>query len=149
MSELKYRKLPVEVEAFKLGEAWPDWWADAVTANKAKTYNQDDRWRGGPDYALIQTLEGEMRAEKGDWIIRGVKGEVYPCKPDIFALTYEPATRPAPERHNELREALQGARDVIVTACGETAPYIKIALARIDAALTEQAAPVATEKGNG
>lgn len=37
----------------------------------------------------IQTLEGEMRAEVGDWIIRGVKGEFYPCKPDIFEATYE------------------------------------------------------------
>lgn len=39
---------------------------------------------------FIKTLEGEMRADKGDWIIRGVKGEFYPCKPDIFASTYEP-----------------------------------------------------------
>lgn len=39
----------------------------------------------------IQTLEGEMRADLGDWVIRGVKGEFYPCKPDIFVATYEPA----------------------------------------------------------
>lgn len=38
---------------------------------------------------LIATLEGVMRAEPGDWIIQGVKGELYPCKPDIFAMTYE------------------------------------------------------------
>lgn len=38
----------------------------------------------------IPTLEGEMRADPGDWIIRGVQGEFYPCKPDIFAATYEP-----------------------------------------------------------
>lgn len=38
---------------------------------------------------LIATLEGVMRAEPGDWVIRGVKGELYPCKPDIFAATYE------------------------------------------------------------
>ncbi|MFM6927003.1 MAG: hypothetical protein ACKOX6_00975 [Bdellovibrio sp.] len=37
----------------------------------------------------IQTREGEMRADMGDWIIKGVKGEFYPCKPDIFQLTYE------------------------------------------------------------
>lgn len=42
------------------------------------------------DCMLIRTLEGTMRAEPGDWIIRGVKGELYPCKPDIFAATYEP-----------------------------------------------------------
>ncbi len=39
----------------------------------------------------IHTLEGDMKAEKGDWIITGVHGEQYPCKPDIFAETYEPA----------------------------------------------------------
>ena len=39
----------------------------------------------------IETLEGVMRANPGDWIIRGVKGELYPCKPDIFEATYEPA----------------------------------------------------------
>lgn len=40
---------------------------------------------------LIATLEGVMHASEGDWIIRGVQGEFYPCKPDIFAATYEPA----------------------------------------------------------
>lgn len=39
---------------------------------------------------IIHTLEGDMVAEPGDWIITGVRGEVYPCKPDIFAATYEP-----------------------------------------------------------
>lgn len=38
----------------------------------------------------IRTLEGDMTANKGDWIIKGVQGEFYPCKPDIFAATYEP-----------------------------------------------------------
>lgn len=84
-----YRKKPVVIDAFILGTEWPDWWADAVTAGKITTHNNDDRWRGGPDYALIKTLEGEMRAERDDWIIRGVKGEIYPCKPDIFLATYE------------------------------------------------------------
>ena len=41
---------------------------------------------------LIETLEGEMLADPGDWIIRGVKGEFYPCKPDIFEATYEAVT---------------------------------------------------------
>lgn len=44
----------------------------------------------GPCPIIIPTLEGDMRAEPGDWIITGVKGERYPCKPDIFAATYEP-----------------------------------------------------------
>jgi len=68
--------------------------------------------------AGIETLEGFMEASIGDWIITGVKGERYPCKPDIFAATYEPAARPAPEAllwqimvagppGNERREAIQ------------------------------------------
>lgn len=40
----------------------------------------------------IKTLEGTMEASPGDWIIKGVKGEFYPCKPDIFEATYEPVT---------------------------------------------------------
>ncbi len=43
------------------------------------------------DCLYIGTLEGTMAAMPGDWIIRGVKGELYPCKPDIFAATYDPA----------------------------------------------------------
>ena len=43
---------------------------------------------------LIRTLEGEMKAQPGDWIIRGIAGEVYPCKPDIFEATYESAPQP-------------------------------------------------------
>jgi len=42
-------------------------------------------------HLTIPTLEGVMRADAGDWIIRGVKGEFYPCKPDIFNATYDPA----------------------------------------------------------
>lgn len=38
---------------------------------------------------VVRTLEGEMTADLGDWLIRGVKGEIYPCKPDIFEATYE------------------------------------------------------------
>lgn len=56
-------------------------------------------------YLLIQTLEGNMRADMGDWIIRGVKGEFYPCKPDIFEATYEPASV-------ETADAMLRAREV-------------------------------------
>ena len=49
-------------------------------------------WIDPADGALmIRTLEGDMKVSLGDYIIRGVQGEVYPCKPDIFAATYEPA----------------------------------------------------------
>jgi hypothetical protein len=88
----KWRKRPVVIDAFRLGhDNMPDWFCDKVSTNEITTHNLDGRWRGGPDRALINTLEGQMIAEFGDWIIRGVKGEVYPCKPDIFDATYEPA----------------------------------------------------------
>ena len=44
-------------------------------------------------FMVIATLEGEMQAKPGDWIIRGVQGEFYPCKPDIFEQTYQPVTK--------------------------------------------------------
>jgi hypothetical protein len=43
-----------------------------------------------PDGVSIKTLEGKMKGDIGDWIIQGVKGEIYPCKPDIFEATYDP-----------------------------------------------------------
>ena len=78
----RFRKRPVEIEAFRLplADPMPPWLAEAVAAGKVRPY------RGG---AKIDTLEGLLTAAPDDWIIRGVKGELYSCKPDVFALTYE------------------------------------------------------------
>jgi hypothetical protein len=79
----KFRKKPVVIEAMQL----------PLNAEKLALLTV---WNGGQEIELrrdgivIATLEGEMLAGKGDWIIKGVKGELYPCKPDIFAATYEP-----------------------------------------------------------
>lgn len=85
---MKFRKKPVVIEAFKLGvDSIPDWFMDKVTSD-------DIRLHGGHrtlENADIKTLEGVMRADFGDFVIQGVKGEIYPCKSDIFAATYEPA----------------------------------------------------------
>ena len=95
---MKYRKKPVVIEAFQLGEEvlpawfrdevnWPNSWHDAIT-NRNITLKQDQ----GDCRAVsahIQTLEGVMVASPGDFIIQGVQGEIYPCKPDIFEATYE------------------------------------------------------------
>ena len=79
---MKYRKKPVVIEAFMLGiEYIPDWFMDKVTANEIILR--------GHDGADINTLEGVMHANLGDFIIKGVNGEIYPCKPDIFMKTYE------------------------------------------------------------
>ena len=76
----KYRKKPVVIEAFKyLHDEVPTWWRERQDISIAVETAE----------ALIPTLEGLMRANPGDMIIRGVKGELYPCKPDIFEATYE------------------------------------------------------------
>ena len=84
----RYRKKPVVIEAwqFRLDKVdEPPWLHTALR-------NGNVYFQGGDDpYLTVETLEGRMRANVDDWIIRGVQGEIYPCKPDIFAATYEPA----------------------------------------------------------
>ena len=79
----KYRKRPVVIEAVQ--------WRGTETLediNKLGSHQMRPICRDNHQL-IIQTLEGEMRADPGDWIIKGVQGELYPCKPDIFAATYE------------------------------------------------------------
>jgi hypothetical protein len=88
----RYRKKPVEIEALQLPDAGRDQheaaqflarWCDGYVVGAVE----------GPLSAItIRTLEGDHLASPGDWIIRGVKGEFYPCKPDIFEATYDPVT---------------------------------------------------------
>jgi hypothetical protein len=90
MGAQRFRKKPVEVEAILAseaiqyaGQAWdqlPDWLAETYEHGIVVFT---------PTEVFIKTLEGTMRAEKGDWIIRGIQGELYPCKPDVFEATYE------------------------------------------------------------
>lgn len=77
---MKFRKKPVEIEAIQFDGLNHDAVADFCAPKIIKV--------GGNFTLLIPTLEGEMTASKGDWIIKGVKGEFYPCKPDIFQATY-------------------------------------------------------------
>jgi hypothetical protein len=75
---MKFRKKPVEIEAVQYtGE------------NLNEILQFVGRLKTGPG-CRIETLEGTMEASPGDWIIKGVKGEFYPCKPEIFLATYEP-----------------------------------------------------------
>ncbi len=86
----KYRKKPVVIEAFNwTGDQYqtedPEWACEAIRSGILSFQNE-----GTPEVTLqITTLEGTMTAMRGDWIIKGVKGEFYPCKPDIFEATYE------------------------------------------------------------
>lgn len=100
-----YRKKPVVIEAvclddviigadrnyrvvFDTKEDLPEW-LTAALINEV-VYPVSDE----PPQVIVKTFEGEMFASKGDWIIRGVKGELYPCKPDVFRVTYDPAAEP-------------------------------------------------------
>lgn len=86
----KFRKKPVVVDAFRasdvISSAATDW--KSLPECIAKAYEEGDILFL-PQSIWIRTLEGRMEANCGDWIIRGVKGELYPCKPDIFTATYE------------------------------------------------------------
>lgn len=85
----KFRKKPVVIEAHRIGDdGWPDSIWQGVNENKI-ILHLDTVNKKTVGYVDIVTLEGTMHGEIGDWIIRGVKGEFYPCKPDIFAATYE------------------------------------------------------------
>lgn len=91
MSVKKYRKKPVEIEAVELVDAnamrRAANWCGGIYHYEAKPSDPIDV----AYWVDIPTLEGTMRASRGDYIIRGVRGEFYPCKPDIFEQTYEEA----------------------------------------------------------
>jgi len=87
----KFRKKPIEIEAFRFYIDYiPDWFMDKVSSNDITLINCDyKRYSINEAYCEIKTLEGVMRGNGGDYIIRGVYGEIYPCKPDIFNKTYD------------------------------------------------------------
>jgi hypothetical protein len=88
---MKHRKKPVVIEAFQFYvDPPPDWFTDEVTKNNIVLFNCDRRvYPIEEAYCEIKTLEGVMRGNGGDYVIQGVQGEIYPCKPDIFEATYE------------------------------------------------------------
>lgn len=82
MTATKFRKKPVEIEAIQFDGS------NGVEIAKWVTgHGQDAQLNRGEVYLV--TLEGVMHASPGDYVIRGVQGEFYPCKPDIFAATYD------------------------------------------------------------
>jgi hypothetical protein len=96
----KFKKKPVVIDAVRFNGVNQseilDFYPAAFFSTEGSTRRSfsDEQ----PDQSLpiveIRTLEGTMVANVGDWIIRGVKGEYYPCKPDIFKATYEPLPMP-------------------------------------------------------
>lgn len=107
LPDYKWAKRPIAIEAFRLAfDPIPDWFMNKVSRNEIIL-------RGGYgdlQWCEIMTLEGVMIGNRGDYIIKGVKGEVYPCKPDIFEITY---TRPQPEPVAVDTEALDAAEEFL------------------------------------
>lgn len=86
---MNYRKKPVVVQALQFrGDNAGDIIRMFSTPDRPIIY--EDNVETGAKVLYIYTLEGVMRASFGDYIIRGVQGECYPCKPDIFEATYDP-----------------------------------------------------------
>jgi hypothetical protein len=120
---MKFRKKPVVIEAMQLRE--PN--TPVAVATWCRGRIAEVGPMGHPTGVLIDTLEGTMRADTGDWIIRGVQGEFYPCKPDIFEATYEARQQPAKSDADRAESLLAdrgacGARVVIEMAGGGTFP---------------------------
>lgn len=91
-----FRKRPVVIEAIQVTpENWSALYRAFVPNTKTPmvlvSYAPPGSVEPVPSHVEITTLEGTMRGEMGDWIICGVQGELYPCKPDIFTASYEPA----------------------------------------------------------
>jgi len=82
----KYRKKPVEIEACQLPAEWESADEFMAWAESVGFENYTSERDGSME---IDTLEGSMLASPCDWIIKGIKGEFYPCKPDIFDQTYD------------------------------------------------------------
>lgn len=82
----KFRKKPVEIEAVQFTEDDKNRCFNWISCNRFADWDEENK-----PIIKIQTPEGVMTAKIGDWIIKGVKGEFYPCKPDIFEATYDPA----------------------------------------------------------
>ena len=79
-----FRKKPVVIEAMQFTCENKDAILNFVKCDCYPAYNKN-----GKPVIIIKTLEGDMTADVGDWIIKGVMGEFYPCKPEIFKLTYD------------------------------------------------------------
>lgn len=88
----RFRKKPVVIEAWRYAryrgacDPMPGWLTDAMADRRVFWLDQYTP----AEKLAIKTLEGRMEATPGDWIIQGVEGEIYPCKPRIFDATYEP-----------------------------------------------------------
>lgn len=126
----KFRKKPVVIEAVPIADIvrdfnseedarrwWPAWITSGFVSTSLIVHTSDDTTgpgKGLVDGLVIQTMEGTMFGASGSWLIRGVKGELYPCAPDIFEATYEAVRDPAAESAYASRaQSLQDGQPLI------------------------------------
>lgn len=91
----KYRKKPIIIEAMQYENTLEGHnkilkWANSFPAIPPNSYPLNLTYYIAHGYLVVHTLEGNMEASPGDWIIKGIRGEFYPYKPDVFEATYEP-----------------------------------------------------------
>jgi hypothetical protein len=116
----KFQKLPVVIEALQFTPevCWVNW-IDRKPVWEGTTLSVDGSYHVGDRtireaHISIETLEGTVTAQLGDWIIKGVKGEFYPCKPDIFAATYKSVECVSQPISQEVERAREWRRDWMV-----------------------------------
>lgn len=103
---MRYRKKPLEIEAWRYGEeATPEWGHVAFESGVLRLTPDGE--------AKVRTLEGSMTARKGDYIVKGIKGELYPVKPDIFEATYGSV-----DAQKDWRAAVTEANDLLNDVIG-------------------------------
>ena len=104
---MKYRKKPVEIEAVQFNGFNPIEIKDFVGENcEVEVY--DNKVTPPVATITIHTLEGDMKVSNGDYVIKGVQGEFYPCKPDIFHKTYESVENVPEGLDEEISEFIEG-----------------------------------------
>lgn len=139
-----YRKKPVIIQAEKYDGTVPSAadiiiWADQNNTTIIERIHWEDGFR-----LVIPTLEGNLEARPGDYIIRGVKGEFYPCKPEIFEATYEPVEETEPmhiaprvEIKTQVGDFFKGLFAIRLATKGDLVQLKQEILTMVDQALTD------------
>ncbi len=145
---MKYRKKPVVVEAFQMtldrrtdNSEWPEWLHAAWNADSSEPGSVHCSVPGSELCLLnVVTLEGVMRVEFNDYIIQGVQGELYPCKPDIFEATYEVVVEPMGP---ELMEQFKGLSRMVAHVPVGDSKYVSMMMPPTQAPEPDQAPELA------
>lgn len=133
---MRFQKRPVQIEAFQWTASMdqaedPEWIISAINDGRV-WFDRDSQYNVE---MIICTLEGNMIAKPGDWIIKGVAGEIYPCKPEIFERTYTPVAyeRPQGDIVDALRQEDSPHNQSLLDEAARVIERLRDALREIDA----------------